>query len=108
MTCLDPANLLIRPQLCWHCMCRIPRAYLQATKPFLGPEMAEAPLIVFINSRSGGHAGPKLTETLFRALGQAQVLVCEKQGRSQRLQNYTFYAASSQRHKELKPMSCWP
>ena len=46
---------------------------MQATKPFLGPELAEAPLIVFINSRSGGHAGPKLTETLFRALGHAQV-----------------------------------
>ena len=38
-----------------------------------GARSPEAPLIVFINSKSGGHAGPRLTEVLQRALGQAQV-----------------------------------
>lgn len=47
--------------------------YLADTKKFLAPELPEAPLIVFINSKSGGHAGPKLTETLYRTLGHAQV-----------------------------------
>ena len=52
--------------------CRVPRTYLAQTR-YTGRAVPEAPLIVFINSRSGGHAGPRLTEVLCRALGQAQV-----------------------------------
>ena len=47
--------------------------YLVNTKKFLAPELPEAPLIVFINSKSGGHAGPQLTEVLYHTLGHAQV-----------------------------------
>lgn len=54
-------------------LCRINQAYLKGTKKFSAPEISEAPLIVFINSRSGGHAGPKLTEVLYQSLGHAQV-----------------------------------
>ena len=53
--------------------CRIPLSYLSHTKRFHAPEVPEAPMIVFINSRSGGRAGAKLTETLYRTLGHAQV-----------------------------------
>ena len=53
--------------------CRVPLTYLRETKKFVVPELPEAPLIVFINSRSGGRAGPKLAETLFHALGHSQV-----------------------------------
>lgn len=53
--------------------CRIPVPYLVNTKKFLAPELPEAPLIVFINSKSGGHAGPELTEVLYHTLGHAQV-----------------------------------
>ena len=53
--------------------CRIPVPYLVNTKKFLAPELPEAPLIVFINSKSGGHAGPQLTEVLYHTLGHAQV-----------------------------------
>ncbi|KAK9835245.1 hypothetical protein WJX81_008484 [Elliptochloris bilobata] len=52
---------------------RIPPAFLTATKKFRAPELPEAPLIAFINSRSGGRAGPKLAEILYRTLGHAQV-----------------------------------
>lgn len=55
------------------CDCRVPLTYLRETKKFVVPELPEAPLIVFINSRSGGRAGPKLAETLFHALGHSQV-----------------------------------
>lgn len=55
--------------------CRIPAPYLVDTKKFLAPELPEAPLIVFINSKSGGRAGPKLTEVLYHTLGHAQVCV---------------------------------
>ena len=55
------------------CPCRVPLIYLRETKKFVVPELPEAPLIVFINSRSGGRAGPKLAETLFHALGHSQV-----------------------------------
>ena len=47
--------------------------YLVNTKKYLAPELPEAPLIVFINSKSGGHAGPQLTEVLYHTLGHAQV-----------------------------------
>lgn len=53
--------------------CRVPLSYLRDTKKFVVPDLPEAPLIVFINSRSGGRAGPALTETLFHALGHSQV-----------------------------------
>lgn len=59
--------------------CRINPAYLAGTKKFTAPEVSEAPLIVFINSRSGGHAGPKLTEVLYQSLGHAQVQACQAQ-----------------------------
>lgn len=52
---------------------RIPLSYLAGTKTFIAPDEPEAPMIVFINSKSGGHAGPKLTEALFQSLGNAQV-----------------------------------
>ncbi|KAK9860340.1 hypothetical protein WJX84_003520 [Apatococcus fuscideae] len=52
---------------------RIPAAYLQGTKPFIHSDQPEAPLIVFINSRSGGRAGASLTETLYQTLGHSQV-----------------------------------
>ena len=51
---------------------RIPPALLTATKKFRAPELPEAPLIAFINSRSGGRAGPKLAVILYRTLGHAQ------------------------------------
>ena len=56
------------------CARRIPTPYLANTKKFLAPELPEVPLIVFINSKSGGHAGAKLTEVLYHTLGHAQVL----------------------------------
>ena len=57
----------------WLAHCRVPLSYLRDTKKFVVPDLPEAPLIVFINSRSGGRAGPALTETLFHALGHSQV-----------------------------------
>lgn len=57
----------------WLAWCRVPLSYLRDTKKFVVPDLPEAPLIVFINSRSGGRAGPALTETLFHALGHSQV-----------------------------------
>ena len=53
--------------------CRIGRQFLAGTKKFTAPDITEAPLIVFINSRSGGRAGPKLTEILYQSLGHSQV-----------------------------------
>lgn len=71
---------LSSPKGCMHSLlsshtvtCRIPAPYLANTKKFLAPELPEAPLIVFINSKSGGRAGPKLTEVLYHTLGHAQV-----------------------------------
>jgi len=52
---------------------RIPREYMTGTKEFLGPDLPDAPLLVFINSRSGGRAGPRLKEVLCHALGHTQV-----------------------------------
>ena len=46
------------------------------TKKWRPPALPEAPLIVFINSRSGGRVGPALTEVLYRALGHDQACVC--------------------------------
>lgn len=52
---------------------RVPRVYLYGTKKFLDREIPDAPLIVFINSRSGGRAGPRLKEVLCRTIGRDQV-----------------------------------
>src|SRR5690242_556306 len=52
---------------------RIAKHFLAGTKGFAEPDITEAPLIVFINSRSGGRAGPKLTEILYQSLGHSQV-----------------------------------
>ena len=44
------------------------------TKRYVGPLASETPLIVFVNARSGGRVGARLTSVLFRSLGQAQVV----------------------------------
>ena len=54
-------------------LCSIPADYLVGTKRFVGLQLAEAPLIVFINAKSGGRVGPRLATVLFHALGQGQV-----------------------------------
>ena len=51
---------------------RIPREYLLGTKSKLGAELPDAPLVVFINSRSGGRAGARLTQVLCHVIGHAQ------------------------------------
>ena len=55
-----------------HC-CSIPAEYLVGTKPFVGLQQAEAPLIVFCNAKSGGRVGTALATVLCHALGQGQV-----------------------------------
>jgi hypothetical protein len=50
--------------------------FLQGTKPDADFDTDEAPLIVFINARSGGGMGPKLAGVLARALGSSQVCAC--------------------------------
>lgn len=52
---------------------RIPMDFLKGTKPFIGPVLAEAPLICFINCKSGGRLGPRLGQTLSRAISGSQV-----------------------------------
>ena len=52
----------------------MPPEYLIGAKKYVGPDVADTPLIVFINAKSGGHVGPQLTTVLFRCLGQAQVV----------------------------------
>jgi len=52
---------------------RIPKDYMLATKKLLAAPLPDAPLIVFINSRSGGRAGARLTQVLCHAVGSAQV-----------------------------------
>ena len=48
------------------------------TKAKLGAELPDAPLMVFINSRSGGRAGARLTQVLCHVIGhvQASSLLC--------------------------------
>ena len=38
-----------------------------------GPALPDSPLLVFINSRSGGRAGTRLAEVLCHAIGHSQV-----------------------------------
>ena len=52
---------------------RLPRQFLAGTKPYPGPEIAEAPLVALVNARAGGRAGPALAAALYRAIGHAQV-----------------------------------
>ncbi len=52
---------------------RISPRLLAGTRPDVAPAPADAPLLVFINGRSGGKAGAALAAALRRALGAAQV-----------------------------------
>jgi len=52
---------------------RIAPEFLRGTKPDADFETDEAPLIVFINARSGGRLGPELANVLARAVGSSQV-----------------------------------
>jgi len=52
----------------------IPAEYLVGTKRYVGPGVADTPLVVFINAKSGGRVGPRLLTVLFRSLGSAQVV----------------------------------
>lgn len=54
------------------CQRRLPFSYVAGIKEGLS-STPEAPLIVFINARSGGRDGPALALALSRALGRAQV-----------------------------------
>jgi len=51
----------------------MPPEFLRGTKPDADFETDEAPLIVFINARSGGRIGPELAKVLAQALGSSQV-----------------------------------
>lgn len=66
------ANQTLHRALC--SLCRIPADYLVGTKSYVGPGVADTPLIVFINAKSGGRVGPRLLTVLFRSLGTAQVV----------------------------------
>ena len=55
---------------------RLDPLFLRGTRRTPGPELfdqGEAPLIAFINAKSGGRAGPALAQVLARALGTSQV-----------------------------------
>jgi hypothetical protein len=52
---------------------RVAPEFLQGTKQDAVYDTDEAPLIVFINARSGGRVGPELAGVLARALGRSQV-----------------------------------
>ena len=59
-------------------------------------------MIVFINSRSGGRAGAKLTETLYRTLGHAQVSTkCGIVSVKMHMPGHLWSASL------LSPMLCW-
>lgn len=62
-------------------MRRIPHEYLRGTKQFLGSALPDSPLLVFINSRSGGRAGTRLAEVLCHAIGHSQVPKCTSPSR---------------------------
>ncbi|KAL6785056.1 hypothetical protein ACKKBG_A02255 [Auxenochlorella protothecoides x Auxenochlorella symbiontica] len=52
---------------------RIPGEYLLGCKKYVGNDLADTPLIAFINGRSGGQMGTQLLTVLSRSLGQSQV-----------------------------------
>jgi diacylglycerol kinase (ATP) len=54
-------------------LCRIAPRYLKGTKKWVPPSRPDTPLIVFINAKSGGRIGPRLSLLLSRTLGQSQV-----------------------------------
>ncbi len=58
---------------------RIPFDFLRGTKPFAGLNLAEVPLICFINSKSGGLAGPNVTLKLSQAISYSQVFDVSQQ-----------------------------
>lgn len=54
---------------------RLPQEVLQSSKNAPVYDVAESPLIAFINARSGGRMGPELLTSLYRALSNAQVWI---------------------------------
>lgn len=51
---------------------RVPYEVVEGLFKKSAPDRPPAPLLVFINSRSGGHAGPDLTRAFHRSLGYTQ------------------------------------
>ncbi len=47
---------------------------MRGAKTGLASELPDSPLLVFINSRSGGRAGSRLAEVLYHAIGHSQVI----------------------------------
>ena len=72
----SPAHPAIRPLSTLGC--RVPTKYMNAEER--GSPGAETPLLVFINSKSGGRVGPRLLGVLVRSLGEAQVVSTNCQG----------------------------
>jgi hypothetical protein len=52
---------------------RIPQQFMKGLFEKEAPGLPPAPIIAFINSRSGGRTGPALSVALCRALGVTQV-----------------------------------
>jgi len=52
---------------------RFPQEVLENSKNDVVYDVAESPMIAFINARAGGRMGPELLTSLYRALGNAQV-----------------------------------
>lgn len=74
---LPPAACVVEsthPALLLRAFCSIPAEYLVGTKRYVGLGVADTPLVVFINAKSGGRVGPRLLTVLFRSLGSAQVV----------------------------------
>jgi hypothetical protein len=61
----------------WPIACRIPSSYTKDTYDVLGG-ISECPLMVFINSRSGGQQGSELTLAFNKSLGRSQVTSCNQ------------------------------
>lgn len=47
---------------------------MRGAKTGLASDLPDSPLLVFINSRSGGRAGSRLVEVLYHAIGHSQVI----------------------------------
>lgn len=55
--------------------CRIPHKYIAGCKGLtMKNDLAETPLIAFVNARSGGRAGAMIARILQRAIGDTQVV----------------------------------